>query len=370
VTGRVPLARRNAFADRRRLVVSVLGVAAALALVVLIRSLWAGTLAQTSVFIDSVDADLIVVEPGTRSLAYEGSVLPASMIAEVAAIDGITGADGVIVRWVILDLHDKKVPVVLLGGAPGRPGSPWNVVDGRAPPREGEIAVDRSLADEHGIDLGHRVDVLGEGFTVVGMTDGTRSWMGGGYMFVTDGAARELLGGAEVASAVLVSSGDPPTVASAIETQLGLGVLTPDDIASADREFLAGVMRVPIELMALIAFVAGTMIVALTVYTSVVERFREYGVAVAIGADRATVARIVLGQTAAITALGVAATAPLYLMSSWLIAVLRPQFHFEATWPLVGSLVLTAGAMAVIAAIVPTRRLLHLEPATVYRGGG
>lgn len=364
----MPLARRNALADRRRLIVSVLGVGAALALVVLVRSLWAGTLAQASVFVDNVDADLLVVESGTQSLSYEASILPDSAIAAVGAVDGVTSADGVLSRWIILDLHDKKVPTVLLGAVPYRPGSPWALARGRAPAGTGEVAVDRSLADEHGITLGTRMDLLGESFTVVGQSEGTRSWMGGGYLFVTDTSARELLGGSAVTSAVLVSAEDPESAARAIEQDLGLTVLFPQEMADNDREFLAGVMRVPIDVMVAIAFAAGTVIVALTVYTTVIERFREYGIVVAVGAGRGKVARIVLGQTAVLTAFGIVASVPLYVVASRLIVAARPQFSFEVTPGLVVGVIAVAVAMSVLAAVVPTRRLLRLDPASVYRG--
>jgi putative ABC transport system permease protein len=369
-TGGVPLARRNVLADRRRLIVSVFGVGAALALAVLVRALWLGTLAQTSVFVDNVEADLFVVEAGTQSLFYESSVLPASDVARVAALEGVSRADGALTRWVILDLHESKVPVVVLGAAPDRPGSPWSLAAGHAPTGERELALDRSLAEEHGLGLGDEMPLLGETFTIVGLSDGTRSWMGGGYLFLTDRAARDLLGGAPVASVVLVAADDPTSTASAIERDAGLTVLTPAELAANDQEFLTGVMRLPVDLMVAIAFAAGTMIVALTVYTAVVEQFREYGIVAAMGAGRWRIARLVFGQTVAVTALGIAVSVPLYVAASRLILELRPQFAFQVSIGLAVGVVAAAGVMALLAAIVPARRLLRLDPATVYRGGG
>jgi putative ABC transport system permease protein len=368
--GSVPLARRNVLADRRRLIISVLGVGAALALAVLVRALWLGTLAQTSVFVDNVDADLFVVEAGTQSLFYESSVLPASDVAAVAAVDGVSRADGALTRWVILDLHAKKVPVVVIGAAPGRPGSPWALAAGRAPTGQAEVALDRSLAVDHELGLGDEMTLLGARFTIVGLSDGTRSWMGGGYLFLTDRGARDLLGGAEVASVVLVGADDPTSTASVIERDLDLTAHAPSDLAANDQEFLTGVMRLPVDLMVAIAFAAGTMIVALTVYTAVVERFREYGIVAAMGAGRWRITRLVLAQTGTVTALGIAVSVPLYLAASRLILELRPQFAFQVSVGLALGVVAAAGAMAILAAVVPTRRLLRLDPATVYRGGG
>ena len=53
----VPVGRRNLFADRRRLVISVVGVAAALALIRLLQGLWLGFQRQITAYEDNVGAD-------------------------------------------------------------------------------------------------------------------------------------------------------------------------------------------------------------------------------------------------------------------------------------------------------------------------
>ena len=64
----VPLARRNLFADRRRLGASVIGVGLAVMLILLLDCLWAGIQQQTTLYTDNVGADLYVLQPGVRDL--------------------------------------------------------------------------------------------------------------------------------------------------------------------------------------------------------------------------------------------------------------------------------------------------------------
>lgn len=49
----VPLARRNAFADRQRLAIAVLGVGLALGLIFLLQGLWQGFQVQISAYEDN-----------------------------------------------------------------------------------------------------------------------------------------------------------------------------------------------------------------------------------------------------------------------------------------------------------------------------
>ena len=109
------------------------------------------------------------------------------------------------------------------------------------------------------------------------------------------------------------------------------------------------------------AFVAGTLIVALTVYSAIVERIREYFITKAMGAGRARLFGIVLGQTLVLAGLGTVAGFVVYQGAYRLIALARPQFWVRLT-PATVLLVLTAAVlMALLAAVVPTRRGFRRE---------
>jgi putative ABC transport system permease protein len=364
---RVPIARRNVLADRRRLAVSILGVGAALMLVLLLRGLWAGMLAQTSVYPDRVDADLIVGEAGARTL-FESSVLASGTVDEVRGLRGVDAADGIVLRWVMLELDGDKIPLSLVGARPGGLGGPWRLSEGRPPSADTDAVLDRSLAGQYGLAVGDTLVVLDRLVRISGLSEGSRSLMGGGLLFMTDVGARELLQTPGVTSFVLVETATPDQVAAVLEEQLGVDALTTAEAAANGRQLIAGIMGGPVNLMIVIAFVAGTMIVALTTYSSVVERVREYGIAKAMGATAGRLFVTILGQTLVLTALGAAASAPLYLAASRLITAVRPQFGFQVDPAAVAVLAASAAAMALFAAIMPARRVSRLDPATVYRG--
>jgi putative ABC transport system permease protein len=117
-----------------------------------------------------------------------------------------------------------------------------------------------------------------------------------------------------------------------------------------------------------IAFAAATLVVALTVYSGVVERLRDYGIIKAIGAGPGRILRLVVGQTVFLAVAGSGIGYLMYLGGAWLVSQLRPQFWFSLQWDNLLVLVAAAIGMALIAAIIPARRLGRLEPASVYRG--
>lgn len=365
--GRVPAARRMATADPKRLAVSLLGVGAAIGLVLLLQGLWNGQLVQITAYENEVGADLFVAQPGTKSILGDRSMVPLDALGEVVAIPGVQRADPVHIHYTVFDLHGQKEFVLLVGSDPGGLGGPWQLSAGRTAESAGEAVLDRTFADQHDLDVESGFEMGGRTFRAVGLSEGTRSWMTS-LVFVTSETAREMTGGGEVATYLLVQTDQPDAVAASIRAQTGLEPLLPSTLADNDREILAGIMEGPVLLMIGIAFAAATLVVALTVYSGVVERLREYGIVKAMGAGRGRILRLVLGQTAFLAIAGSGVGYLMYLAGTWLVGRLRPQFWFSLQSRHL--LVLAAGgiALAAAAAIVPARRLGRLDPASVYRG--
>jgi putative ABC transport system permease protein len=273
----------------------------------------------------------------------------------------------VLTRWVVLDLHGRKQVVTVVGFTPGSLGGPWALAGGRTVRAEGEVVLDRTLAAEHAITLGGTVGITGRSFRVVGLSSGTRSFMGTGYLFMSLRSAQAMFSAQTTATFILVRAADPAAVKTAIAGRTGLSVASPGLVAAAEQDLYAGIMVNIFNLMVVIAFAAGTLIVALTVYSAIADRLGEYGIAKALGARRGRLFRIVAGQTTVLSGLGLIAGLLLYLGGSWLIEVLWPQFQIELTFRALGVVAAAALLMGMLAALVPTRRVVRLDPASVYR---
>lgn len=365
---RVPLARRNLIADPRRLITSAMGTGVALALILLLQGLWLGFQRQITAYEDNVGADLFVAETGTRSFLGESSLVPPTAQDEIEHLTGVTSADPILARGAVLDLHGRKQFTFVIASEPGRIGGPWQLAAGRAARRSDEAVIDESMANQHDVRLGARIGILGDRFQVVGFSVDTRSWMFG-FVFVTLDAARALVQAPDATSFLLVRTPSSEVVADRIEDVTGLEALTTSEVALNDRALLARSIAGPLRLMVAIAFAAGTLIVALTVYSQIVDRLREYGIVKAMGATRTRSFAIVLGQTMSLAAAGAAIALPMFVGSAWLVSALRPQFRADLSLGLVIAVVAAAAGMSVAAALLPARHLGKLDPATVYRGG-
>jgi len=367
MTGQVPVARRMTTADPRRLAVSLLGVGAAIGLVLLLQGLWNGQLVQITAYEDNAGADLFIAQPGTESILGDRSIVPLAALEEVAAIPGVQRADPVHIHYTVFDLHGQKAFVLLVGADPGGLGGPWELSTGRYATAPGEAVLDRTFADEHDLGLGTEFVMGGRTLRTVGLAEGTRSWMTS-LVFVTTDTAQAMTGGGGNATYLLVQTDQPDKVSAAIRAQTGLEPLLPATLGTSDREILAGIMEGPVLLMIGIAFAAATLVVALTVYSGVVERLREYGIVKAMGAGPGTVLRLVLGQTIFLAFAGSGLGYLMYLGGAWLVGRLRPQFWFSLQEGQLLVLVAAAIGMGLVAALIPARRLRRLEPASVYRG--
>lgn len=361
---RVPLARRNLFADRRRLAAGVAGVGLAVMLILLLDGLWVGLQRQTTLYTDNTGADLYVLQPGVRDLTAGASTLPLTVVDAVGADPGVAWAAPLRTAYGIVQLHGRKVPAYVVGSVPGRPGGPWALTAGRAVRSDDEIVIGTLLADRHGIGVGDRLELMGRGFRVVGLADTNGFMMS--YVFVTHRAMDALGATPGSTSIVLAGTTEPGAVAARLRAE-GLNVLDRATIAEDNRRFAVGVFGSPIKLMVGIGLAAGTMIIALTAYTTVVERRREYGIVKAMGATGRRLVGLAVGQTLALAALGLVAGTGFFVAGRALIVGLRPQFTVVATTGAIGRAALAALVMALLAAAVPARRLAALEPAAAYR---
>lgn len=363
----VPLGRRNLLADPRRAAVSVLGVGLAVALMLLIQGLWSGTLSRITAYEDHVGVQLFVAEGGTRSFLSDVSTVAPSAVDLVREIPGAERADPVTARGLILDLHGTKVPVTLVGSLPRGLGGPWAIDVGHRVSADDEVVIDGGLAANQGYGVGDSLEILGSELRIVGLTPDTRALGNGGYVFVSRTASAGLLGGADPVSFVLVRTGDPVGVAARIRSRTGLAVLATSDVARGDRALYDDTMGSVVRAMLAIAVAAGTLIVALSVYSSVVERIREFGIVKALGASGGRLLAIVLGQTITLAFAGGVAGALLFMVGEVAVAAWLPQYHLELPGTVLVWASVVVAVMALVAAILPARRLGRLDPASVYR---
>jgi putative ABC transport system permease protein len=190
------------------------------------------------------------------------------------------------------------------------------------------------------------------------------------FMFVPKTAAESLLLSPGATGFLLVTPANG-TPASALRNRLstlpGTQVLLKSELIANDVTLLTRTYNAPLQLMVTIAFLVGVLVVGLIIYTSTIERQREYGVLKAIGARNRILYRVVTIQAGLVAIVGSILGLGLALATAQLIMTLRPQFLIVIE-PRASLEALAAGlVMAGLSALFPTRLLARLAPADVFR---
>ena len=362
----VPITRRLLAAHRLRSAAGAAGIGLALMLMLLLNALWAGVQQTVTVYDDHLRAELVVVPAGTDNLFADTGVLPASTVAAVRRIPGVTRADPLRTRYLILEMPHGKAAVAAVASAPGAAGGPWKLTSGKAPVATGDVAIDALFAQQHDMAVGDELPVMGHTMRVTGLTSGTAMFMTP-LVFTTTTTMDQMLGSSQTTGAVLVSTDAPGSVARRLRAA-GLSVRTTDQLHRASLAQATKIYGSPVRLMVSVAFAAGTLIVALVAYTRVTEQQRDLGVLKALGATPRRIRRIAVAETTFLTALGAIAAIVLVLVAREVLAWWRPAFPVALTPATFAQTAAAAGAMALLAAWLPARRLARLDAASAFRG--
>jgi putative ABC transport system permease protein len=364
------LAFRNLWQQKFRLFLSIGGVALAMMLIILLNGFLSGIYIQVTAYLDNTPADLVIAQAGVTNLLGATSQLPANVEDSAKAIRGIDRVTPIVSQFVILDIHGKKIVSYMVGYDPELGGGPWQLKAGRPPAADDEVVLDWGVAEEHGFEIGDEIDILDETFTVVGLSDGTNSWMAS-FFFIEKQAAERLLLTPGAISFLLLTL-DPGTDAEAVDRRLrrrlrNVEILSAETMKQKDLELFVDVFAIPLRLMASIAFAVGTAILGMVIYTATVERQREYGVLKAVGVKNRQLYWLVTQQGLATGLLGVILGIGLAWLAALGIMESSPKFLIILQPDVVFSTSLTGLLMGFLAALLPARQVARLDPAQVFR---
>lgn len=369
----VLLARRNLGRNRVRFLASVGGVALALSLTLALDAIYAGVANQLTTYIERAGADVWVAQSGVRNLHMVASSLPASVVADVGAVDGVAAVTPILEATDTISAGDQRAVVYVIGLPEGASmGGPWDIVEGAGHVGPGEIIVDRGFAANAQVTIGDTVGVLGGEARIVGLSRGTASLVNS-VAFVAFADFQGMRGDAPVISFVLVRVVDgasPGTVAAGIERTIpGVTAQSTTDFVAQERRIVTDMSADVISIMSVVGFVVALAVVALTVYVATLARRRDYGVLKALGARSRVLYRVVLAQAMLSVAVGFAVGLAFTGLMAIVIARTDLNLELAITSPSLAKVGLFAAVIAGLAAILPVRQVGRVDPAVVFRRG-
>jgi putative ABC transport system permease protein len=366
--GGVPLARRNLFQDRRRVLLSTGGVAVALLLVLILGGIFAGAMRQLTGYIDHSGADLIVSQLGVRTMHMSASVLRPDIADRAREVPGVAWAEPIRYTTGIVSSPAGRMVTYVIGYNPAaQHGGPDRLVAGRSL-QPGEAVLDRQAADQLRVRLGDPVRVLGRSFPVAGLSTGGTN-VANTTVFMPTGDFARLRGPTQAYVLVGARNGaDLGLLRARLEgIPPGNTVLTREEFATQERRLVTDMSADLMRIMSGIGFAIALAVIALTLFAVTLAKNREYGVLKALGARPGWLAATVAAQAAWSVALALAAATALALVLGVAIGRLNPAL---AIWISPASVLRTGlGALLVgmVGAILPIRRVLRVDPAASFR---
>ena len=305
-----------------------------------------------------------------RNFIAQPSVLPDPVGKRIEAVPGVAAVVPIAEGYAMFRMHGQRVLSLLVGYDADRGGGPWGLAAGRLPRTSGELVLDRVLASSHDLRVGSTLSYRGATLRIVGLSKGTAGWMMP-LGFATREFVNELNRQPGTATFFFVEP-RRGTSAGSLVARINRAVpeasaLRRDQLAANDRDLFVGAFNGPLLAMVTIAVVVAIIVIGLSVYSSTIERARDYATLKAIGLTPRRLIRLAAAQAAVIALAGVVGGTLLAYAGRWAISEVAPKFMIEISASSIALMALGALAMALVAAALPARFMAHLDPASAFR---
>ena len=367
MAGRVPIARRALFQDRRRSVLATGGVGAALVLILLLDGIVSGAMQQVTWYLRSSPADVIVSQKDVRTMHMSMSALPPETVEMVRNVDGVAWAEGLRYASSTVTSADGRQLSYVFGYEPAGHLGPDTLTRGRVP-ASGEALVDETAADRLHITIGGRLQVFGEWFTVSGLYSGGTSMINTITFITTDDYAR--LRGQSVSYVFIGAQpgGSADTLADRLAASLPQATVTTRSRFVSQEAAVVGDMTADlIQIMSLVGFLIALAVIGLTLFTLTLGKLREHAVVKALGSSNGRVGAIVLTQAFWSVALALVVATVVSVGTGALVGRLMPSLLVTIELTSVVRAALGALLVGALGSIIPLRRVLKVDPATAFR---
>ena len=367
----VRLAFRNLFQNRLRLLLSTGGLALALLLILALDAIFAGLNRQVAAYIDHSGADVWVAQSGVRNMHMASSTMPAAVAQQVSQVAGVASVTPIDYFTGGLDIG-RQSHIVYVIGLPPAPsaGTPWTVVAGRSVPRDGEVVIDKTVADAEQIGIGSDAYILNQRFRVAGLTRGTLTIVNS-IAFITNHDFKLIRRTPGTVSYLLVKASSGTTtsaLAASINRQVpDVTAIGTAQFAAEERSALATMVTDLVNIMNIVGLLIGLAVMALSVYTATLARRSEYGVLKAVGARNRDLYLAVIGQAAISVLLALGLSAALTAVLVLVVPAIRPGLDMQMSVVSLAKVAGMAFAITAVAAALPIRQIAGLDPSVVFR---
>jgi putative ABC transport system permease protein len=348
-----------------RTLISVIGVALGVVLVVLFTGLARGMTNDMARRASNWKAEIVFTRPGAMELTSSNASVSTAYATKLLEIDGVESTVPVI-RYVTPDTSGRW-GIKQLDGVDWAPFAAMNgmtLVQGRAPQANDEVILDERQLREDKLNVDDSIKLFGDkDYKVVGVF----SPPSGSRIKMSLAAMQDALEAPGKCTYILVKvkeGADVNAVAARINQALpGNKVNLTSDLVIDAQDRIPALNTFLRVLVGLGAFVS-TIFVLLSMYTTITERRKEIGILKSLGASKAFIIRAIEGEAFMIGVLGVVLGLVVSVIASIGIGrILELAFEFNPGWIVTAVIIAVVGSL--VGALYPAWRASAIDPVEV-----
>lgn len=347
-----------------RTLISIVGVALGVVLVMLFTGLARGMSEDMAKRAANWKAEIVFSRPGAVEIMSSNASVSTSYADRLLEIEGVKSTVPVI-QYVTPNTK-ARWGVERIDGVDWQVFSEMNemqIVQGRAAVAIDEVILDERKMKEDSYSLGDSIEVFGKPYKIVGVF----APPSGARIKMSLAAMQEVLESPNKCTTVLVKLHDGANidaVAAKINQALpGNKISLTRDLVIDAQDRLPGLKTFLRVLVGLGAFVS-TIFVLLSMYTTITERRKEIGILKSLGASKSFIIKVIEGEAFLIGVLGVLLGFTVSFLASYIIqSSFDLQFEFSRDWTLTAILIALGGSLA--GALYPAWRASDIDPVLV-----
>lgn len=347
-----------------RTLISVIGVALGVILVILFTGLARGMSNDMAKRASNWKAEIVFTRPGAMELTSSNASVSTAYAERLLQIEGVSSTVPVI-RYVTPNAS-QRWGIQQIDGVDWESFAAMNdmqIVSGRAANANDEVILDERYVKQENAKIGDKIELLGKQYTAVGVF----APPSGARIKMSLAAMQTALEAPNKCTYILVKIKDGANVdevaARINQTLPGNKINLTRDLVIDAQERIPALNTFLRVLVGLGAFVS-TIFVLLSMYTTITERRKEIGILKSLGASKSFIIRVIEGEALMIGVLGVLLGFAVAFLSSYIISNgFDLQFEFSRNWILTAIMIAVGGSL--FGALYPAWKASAIDPVEV-----
>jgi putative ABC transport system permease protein len=369
------IAIKTLLADRGKFAAALVGVVFSVVLVNVQGGLFLGLIRKAGMLVDNSQADIWVGHKHMHNVDFPRDI-PRRWLHRVRAVPGVAEAEPYLVGFSEMTLPSGNYESVVMVGVPrdSSMGRPWNMYAGNSP-LDQPHAVVVDVCDGDKLEepaLGDLREIGGRRARIVGQTRGVLSFLVTPYVFTSYDQAMTFLNKDPRNCSYFLVKVQPGEDVNDVCRRImdrtpELDAFPREKYSALSQQFWLTRTGIGISFGAatLMGLLVGLIMVAQTLYASVLDRVAEFAAMKAIGANDRQIFRI-LGVQASLMAISGSLIG--FVVVAGLLGISTPRATIEVPpWLSAGSVLLVLG-ICLLAALLPYERVRKIDPLSVLQG--